>query len=178
MQILYYVCTTLCISKWRWTRYSWCLYSALKFSNLMVTTAPWRRIPWFLQSVAFSRSSMQIQLGSYCHKSMFFSRFRIRPGIHSNNFMQNIYVTFDTFSIGDLQSVVCNASMLPCLPLSSVFVSITGDHWVNKPRHKHLRVSSFFTFDEPFGWICPQATPVAPVLLWHNKNLQRDTQAR
>lgn len=69
-------------------------------------------------------------------------RFRIRPVIHSDNFMQKKYATFDVFSIGDLQSVFYKADTLLCLHLSFVFVSIPVDHWINKPRHKHFAASS------------------------------------
>jgi hypothetical protein len=79
--------------------------------------------------------------------ALFFPLLRLRPAVHSNNFMQNIYEAVDSFGYADTQQAKCTPATLLCLPLSAIFAMIPTDYWITRSRHKKLKVFQFFTYD-------------------------------
>ncbi|KAG1117144.1 hypothetical protein G6F40_003152 [Rhizopus arrhizus] len=87
--------------------------------------------------------------------ALFSPLLRLRPAVHANNFMQNIYEAVDCFGYADTEQAKCTPATLLRLPLSAIFAMIPTDYWITRSRHKKLKVSQFFTYDHHFGCIRP-----------------------
>ncbi|KAG1235767.1 hypothetical protein G6F35_000903 [Rhizopus arrhizus] len=110
--------------------------------------------------------------------ALFFPLLRLRPAVHANNFMQNIYEAVDSFGYADTQQAKCTPATLLRLPLSAIFAMIPADYWITRSRHKKLKVSQFFTYDHHFGCIRPLLSsdqPFSPRLV---SKLSRDIHNR